>query len=123
MALTKKQKIFADEYVIDLNATRAYRVAYPSVKKEETAAVNGSRMLRNAKVAEYIQKRMQDRQKRTEDSRKNHLHGNTGYKETAQYKFNQYKEKINTFFLLSLCALFCTLGAVLTHSTFSPISP
>ncbi len=66
MALTKKQKIFADEYLIDLNATRAYRVAYPSVKKEETAAVNGSRMLRNAKVAEYIQKRMQDRQKRTE---------------------------------------------------------
>ena len=64
--MTKKQKIFADEYLIDLNATRAYRVAYPSVKREETAAVNGSRMLRNAKVAEYIQKRMQDRQKRTE---------------------------------------------------------
>lgn len=66
MALTKKQKIFADEYLIDLNATRAYRVAYQSVKREETAAVNGSRMLRNAKVAEYIQKRMKDRQKRTE---------------------------------------------------------
>ncbi len=64
--MTEKQKIFADEYLIDLNATRAYRVAYPSVKREETAAVNGSRMLRNAKVAEYIQKRMQDRQKRTE---------------------------------------------------------
>jgi phage terminase small subunit len=64
--VTEKQKIFADEYLIDLNATRAYRVAYPSVKREETAAVNGSRMLRNAKVAEYIQKRMQDRQKRTE---------------------------------------------------------
>lgn len=64
--MTEKQKIFADEYLIDLNATRAYRVAYPSVKREEIAAVNGSRMLRNAKVAEYIQKRMQDRQKRTE---------------------------------------------------------
>lgn len=64
--MTKKQKIFADEYLIDLNATRAYRVAYPSVKKDETAAQAGSRMLRNVKVADYIQKRMQDRQKRTE---------------------------------------------------------
>ena len=33
--MTEKQKIFADEYLIDLNATRAYRKAYPSVKKEE----------------------------------------------------------------------------------------
>ena len=28
--MTEKQKIFADEYLIDLNATRAYRVAYLS---------------------------------------------------------------------------------------------
>ena len=64
--MTEKQKIFADEYLIDLNATRAYRVAYPSVKKEEAAAVNGSKLLRNTKVAAYIQERMQERQKRTE---------------------------------------------------------
>ncbi|MBE5987135.1 MAG: terminase small subunit [Paenibacillaceae bacterium] len=66
MALTAKQKIFADEYLIDLNATRAYKVAYPKVKKDETAAANSSRMLRNAKVEDYIQKRMKDREKRTE---------------------------------------------------------
>lgn len=64
--MTKKQKIFADEYLIDLNATRAYRVAYPSVKKDETASQAGSRMLRNVKVAEYISERMQERQQRTE---------------------------------------------------------
>ena len=64
--MTEKQKIFADEYLIDLNATRAYRKAYPSVKRDETAAQAGSRMLRNVKVAEYIQERMQERQKRTE---------------------------------------------------------
>ena len=64
--MTKKQKIFADEYLIDLNATRAYRVAYPSVKKDETAAAAAARMLRNVKVQEEIQKRMQDRQQRTE---------------------------------------------------------
>ena len=64
--MTEKQKIFADEYLIDLNATRAYRVAYPSVKKDETAAVNGSKLLRNTKVQEYISERMKERQQRTE---------------------------------------------------------
>lgn len=64
--MTEKQRIFADEYLIDLNATRAYRVAYPSVKKDETAAQAGSRMLRNVKVSDYIEKRMQERQERTE---------------------------------------------------------
>ena len=64
--MTEKQKIFADEYLIDLNATRAYRVAYPSVKKDEAAAVNGSKLLRNTKVQEYISERMQERQQRTE---------------------------------------------------------
>lgn len=64
--MTEKQKIFADEYLTDLNATRAYRVAYPSVKKDEVAAVNGSKLLRNTKVQEYISERMQERQQRTE---------------------------------------------------------
>ncbi len=64
--MTEKQKIFADEYLIDLNATRAYRVAYPSVKKDEVAAVNGSKLLRNTKVQRYISERMQARQERTE---------------------------------------------------------
>ena len=52
--------------MIGLNATRAYKVAYPSCKKDEAAAVNGSKLLRNTKVAEYIQERMKDREKRTE---------------------------------------------------------
>lgn len=64
--MTEKQKIFADEYLIDLNATRAYKVAYPSVKKEQTAAAAAARMLRNVKVQEYIADRMEERQKRTE---------------------------------------------------------
>lgn len=66
MALTPKQKIFANEYLIDLNATRAYKVAYTQVKNEETAAAAGARLLRNVKVAEYIQKRMDERSQRTE---------------------------------------------------------
>lgn len=54
MALTEKQRIFADEYLVDLNATRAYKVAYPSCKKDEAARANGSRLLTNANVSEYI---------------------------------------------------------------------
>lgn len=64
--MTEKQKRFADEYLIDLNATRAYRAAYPAVKRDEAAAVNASKMLRNTKVVDYISERMEERQKRTE---------------------------------------------------------
>lgn len=66
MKLTVKQKIFADEYLVDLNATRAYKAAYANCKNDETAAVNASRLLRNAKVDAYIQQRIKDREKRTE---------------------------------------------------------
>ena len=61
MALTAKQKRFVDEYITDLNATRAYKAAYPKVKKDETAAQAGSRMLRNVNVARYVEKRMKDK--------------------------------------------------------------
>ncbi len=64
--LTPKQKIFVNEYLVDLNATRAYKVAYPKVKKEETINALASRLTRNAKVADYISERMEKREKRTE---------------------------------------------------------
>lgn len=59
MALTEKQKLFADEYLIDLNATRAYKAAYPRVKNDSVASANGARLLRNAKVAEYIKEMLE----------------------------------------------------------------
>ena len=36
--MTEKQKRFCDEYLIDLNGTRAYKAAYPKVKSDDTAA-------------------------------------------------------------------------------------
>jgi len=66
MALTEKQKRFVDEYLIDLNATRAYKAAYPSCKKDEAARVNGSKALTNTNIVEYIEQRMKDREQRTE---------------------------------------------------------
>ncbi len=56
--LTINQKRFADEFIISGNATEAYLKAYKSVKRAETAAANGSRMLRNAKVKVYIDERL-----------------------------------------------------------------
>lgn len=64
--MTNAQKIFCDEYLIDLNATRAYKVAYPKTKKEETINSASSRMLRNVKVQEYITNKMKEREQRTE---------------------------------------------------------
>lgn len=52
--MTEKQKRFAQEYVIDCNATRAYKVAYPKVKSDEVARKLGSRMMTNDDVKAYI---------------------------------------------------------------------
>lgn len=52
--LTDNQQAFCDEYMIDRNATRAYRVAYPRIKNDETARACGSRLLANANVSAYI---------------------------------------------------------------------
>lgn len=57
--MTEKQKIFADEYIIDLNATRAYKAAYPSVKKDNVASAAASRMLGNVKVKAYIDEQLE----------------------------------------------------------------
>ncbi len=83
--LTRNQKVFCDEYLIDLNATRAYRAAYKNVKRDETAAVNGSRLLRNAKVKDYLDKRIKDRERRTEITQDKVL------KELAKIAFDDIK--------------------------------
>ena len=60
MALTDKRKIFADEYLVDLNATRAYMVAYKRVKNKDVASAAGSRLLKDESVAAYIDEQMQE---------------------------------------------------------------
>ena len=51
--LNEKQKAFADYYIESLNATESYKKAY-GVENQSTAESNGSRLLRNAKVKNYI---------------------------------------------------------------------
>lgn len=58
LRMTERQKIFADHYIISLNATEAYLKAYPKVKNG-TAEVNGSKLLRNTKVKAYIDERLE----------------------------------------------------------------
>lgn len=61
--LNDRQMRFVDEYIIDLNATQAaIRAGY----SEKTAEQTASRLLRNVKVQEYIEKRKKDRIERTE---------------------------------------------------------
>ena len=59
MGMTERQKIFADHYIISLNATEAYKKAYPKIKSIKTAEVNGSKLLRNTKVREYIDEQLE----------------------------------------------------------------
>lgn len=52
--MTDKQRRFCDEYIIDLNAARAYKAAYPNVKNDNVARANSSRLLTNANIKAYI---------------------------------------------------------------------
>ena len=64
--MTDAQKRFCDEYLIDLNATRAYKVAYSNCKKDDTARANSSRLLTIANIQEYISEKQKEIEKRTE---------------------------------------------------------
>lgn len=60
MKLTDKQKAFCDYYIETLNATESYKKAGYKVKNDNTAAVNANRLLRNAKIKAYIDKRLKE---------------------------------------------------------------
>jgi phage terminase small subunit len=57
--MTEKQKIFCDEYLKDLNATRAYKIAYSKTKNDDVARANSSRLLTNANIKKYIDRQLE----------------------------------------------------------------
>lgn len=57
--MTDKQRKFCDEYLIDTNATRAYKAAYPHVKSEDAARACASRLLTNANIKAYIDEQLE----------------------------------------------------------------
>lgn len=59
VAMTPKKKFFADEYLVDLNATQAaIRAGY----SEKTAYSQGQRLLKDVDVKSYIQNRMAEKE-------------------------------------------------------------
>ena len=55
--LTPKQKKFCQEYLKDFNASRAYKAVY-KVKSDNQARANGSRLIANDNVSEYLSETM-----------------------------------------------------------------
>lgn len=51
--LPQKQRMFCEEYVIDWNGARSYKVAYSKVN-DSTARTNASRLLAKANIKAYI---------------------------------------------------------------------
>lgn len=57
--MTDKQRKFCDEYLIDLNATRAYKAAYPHVKSEGAARACASKLLTKTNIKTYIDEQLE----------------------------------------------------------------
>ena len=61
--LTARQQLFCDEYLIDLNATRA---AVAAGYAEKYAHTNAAKLLQNTTIAAYILEKKKERSKRLE---------------------------------------------------------
>jgi phage terminase small subunit len=73
--LRPKQRRFVDEYLVDLNATAAYRRAGYRARNDNVAAASASALLRNRKVAEAVAEALRARSVRTQTSRDSVLRG------------------------------------------------
>lgn len=57
--MTDNQQKFCDEYLKDCNGARAYKVAYPRVKKDSVARACASKLLTKANIKEYIDEELE----------------------------------------------------------------
>ncbi len=58
--MTEKQKMFVDEYLIDLNGTRAYKAVYKNIKSDKAAASRASKLLGQDDIREYKDRRLKE---------------------------------------------------------------
>ena len=84
--MTDKQKRFADEYLIDSNATRAYIAAGFSANKANT---NASKLLQNTTVAEYIKAEQNKTSQRLEITREDLIQDLVDIKNSQKEDFPQ----------------------------------
>lgn len=62
--LTGKQTVFVAEYLIDKNATRAYKAAYPKCKSDKSAGVEGNKFIKKPWIKSAIDKGLEKQQER-----------------------------------------------------------
>ena len=67
--LTEKQKAFCREYIYDWNATRSYKAAGYSASNDNIAGVEAHKLLKNPKIAAYIEEIQKDIEKQAGISR------------------------------------------------------
>lgn len=65
VGLTPKQQQFVAEYLIDLNATEAYKRAGYKAKNSNVAGVEAHKLLKNPKIADAVTAGMKAREERT----------------------------------------------------------
>jgi phage terminase small subunit len=58
--LTKKEKLFVNEYLIDFNATQAYKRSKYKAKNDNVAGVMAKRLLSKAKISAYIAEKQKE---------------------------------------------------------------
>lgn len=68
--MTNSQKRFCDEYLIDFNASRAYKAAYKSCKSDLTARTNASKLLTKTNIQKYISEKQKEIEEKTEITQK-----------------------------------------------------
>jgi len=94
--LTKQKKLFAKEYIIDLNATQAaIRAGY----SEHTATKQGSRLLTTVEVEEEVQRLMDKRAKKVEISAEDILNDILDTRDTCKSNMlvqTEFGEKLDT---------------------------
>jgi len=64
--VTDRQQAFIDEYLIDMNATQAYKRAGYKCKNDKVAEVSSCQLLRNPIISRAIEEKLQERSARTE---------------------------------------------------------
>jgi phage terminase small subunit len=86
MPLNERQQRFVEEYLIDLNATAAYRRAGYQPKSEKAATANSSRLMANDSIKAEIRKR------RRQQSRETRITANRVLKELALIAFSRLRD-------------------------------
>lgn len=67
--MNAKQTLFVQHYVLNKNATEAYKKAYGDHLSDNTCAASGAKLLRNAKILEKINEELKGVEKRIEVDR------------------------------------------------------